>query len=335
MLILTVTIFTAVEVTNAAELSQNQIYSASKNVKNYIEKNGQLPNYIMINGKEYSMNEYEYMICKSIVTRNNGKTNNIQIKTNITNPSNPSGDSISQTITKNQFVAMSKNVVNYIDKNNQSPKFVYVGSKKIQHQTFIYGMSRIGTFIGNNKKMPTGLALNVKNTNSINKNIPIKVLNETINTTNITNTINTMNTKTFLNASTNVKNWIEANGKLPAYVTISGKQYSMSIYLGMASNAIASYQINALKDILPISNAKEPLKPYGDNITGTINSSQYYDMAKRTNDFCVKNGRAPSAVGLEKADMNYQTTVYLFSKILDHYNKNNTMPSNMQIKTIY
>ena len=336
IILILIVLLTTINITCAAELSQNQIYSASIIVKNYVEKNGQLPNYVMISGKEYSMNEYEYLICKSIVTKYNGKTSNIKIKTNITNPSNPFGDSISKTITKKQFVTMSKNVVNFIDKNNQAPNFVYFGTKKIQHQTFIYGMSRVGTFIRNNKKMPASLLLNVKNTHSMNKNTQITpAMNRNAQTVFNNGSVSFMNTKTFLNASTNVKNWIEANGKLPAYVTISGKQYNMPNYLGMASNAIASYSIYTLGNELPISNISDPVRPYGNNISTTITSLQYYDMAQRTSDFCVKNARAPSTVGLGNIEINYQTTIYLFSKVLNYYNKNSGMPNYVQINTIY
>lgn len=330
ILILTLILILGISAVSAAELSQNQIYSASKNVKTYIDKTGTLPNSVTINNKAYSMNEYEYAICKSIVAKDAGKTSNIQIKINIKDPSKPSGSDILQTITRKQYVTMSKNVINYIDKNGQSPNYINLGTKKIQHQTFIYGMSKVGAYVQDNKKLPTTLSLNVKSSNTINKKVPTL----TSSPPNPDIHVSSMNTKDFLVGATNVKNWIDNNGKLPNYVTINGVQYDMPTYFGMASNVIASQGIGALGNKIPIYYVNPPLNSKGNEVSGIVYNTQYYDMAGRSSDFCVKNGRVPSTIGLGQVDFNFETSVYLFSKVLDYYNKYGVMPNYIDINYI-
>jgi hypothetical protein len=316
-----------VEDVSAADLSQKDIYSASKSVKNYVDKNGVLPNFVTIKGKQYSMPEYEYMVSKAIITKDSGKNNNIKIKTNIKHPSKPSGDNINQVITRKQIVTISKNTVNFIDKNNQAPNFVTLGTKKIQYQTYIYGVARVGTFLNDNNKMPNTLTLNVKNSHSMNKKMP------TISPAP-DNHVSFMATQDFLNGATNVKNYIDTHAMLPNFVTIAGKQYDMPSYFAMASNVIASQGVGALSNQIPVYYINAPVLPKGDLISSHVPKSFYYDMSMRSADFCSKNGRAPSTIAFERVDMDYYTTLYMFSKVLDSYNKNKVMPESVFIQTM-
>jgi len=177
-------------------LSQSLIWTASKSVKNYVEKYGKLPNYVTISNKQYSMPEFMYLVTKAIVLKNSGSSSNVAIKSNIKNPSKPSGVSINKNIPKATFITLAKNTYNYIASNKQAPNYLSSSYGKIQYQTSLYGFAKIANYIGVNKKLPSSLSLNVKTTSSLNKNMPNYSNTANSGTNNVSNGTNTVNNGT-------------------------------------------------------------------------------------------------------------------------------------------
>ncbi|MDR0900702.1 MAG: hypothetical protein LBM26_03490, partial [Methanobrevibacter sp.] len=69
----------------------NQIFEASKRVKEYVEKKDAIPTTVTISGKKYNIQDFLYLVSKAIVTKYNGKNSNIKlISTKV--PTKPSGN---------------------------------------------------------------------------------------------------------------------------------------------------------------------------------------------------------------------------------------------------
>lgn len=144
----------------------------------------------------------------------------------------------------------------------------------------------------------------------------------------------TLKLDSVLTASSNIKSFVENNGRLPNYVTIEDQKYSMDHYLYMSSSIIASEGIGTLnrltleKDPKYYVNAvKQSDKPVPRTIKADIDKKTFYDMAGRTSNYITKNKKAPSFVSSKYGDVQFQSTVYAWAKILDYYKKNKVMPN--------
>lgn len=165
-----------------------------------------LPNYVTISNEKYSMPEYMHLVSKAISYKYLKSDNTVDIKFNAKNPNKPSGNSIKKDFSKNNYYDIAKRTYLYIEKYNGAPNYITSASGKIQYQTMIYGFSKIGNYIYVNNKLPTFLGLNIKNSHSMNKNIP-KYVRTTLNS-NSTNS-NSGNSNTI---TTNNKNavWVHS-----------------------------------------------------------------------------------------------------------------------------
>jgi len=107
------------------------IMEAGYRVKNYIETNGRLPNYVSINTQIGTLNvpmpDFLWLMARSIQDQYQNSPN-ISVKAYFfnVNPINPSGNSINVNITKSQYYTLACNIVQAIDVSSKSP--IYVAS---------------------------------------------------------------------------------------------------------------------------------------------------------------------------------------------------------------
>lgn len=135
---------------------------ASNSIYKYINKNGKLPNYVTISGYKYSMSEFMYILSKTITYKYNKITSSIKVKYDVKNPSKASGNSIKGTISSKTYYSYAKNIVTFIEKNNQAPNFVTSSLGKIQYQTAIFGLNKVLNYIYVKGKLPSSLSFNVR-----------------------------------------------------------------------------------------------------------------------------------------------------------------------------
>lgn len=154
------------------KLSQSAIFTASKTVKNYVVKNGKLPNYVTISGVKFSMQEYMYIVSRAIVLKSSKSSSSVTIKWNVKNPTSPSGSTIKKTVSKSTYNNWAKRTYQYINKYNKAPNYISSSYGKIQYQTAIYGFARVGAYIATYKKIPSTLTLSVSKTSKLNKYKP-------------------------------------------------------------------------------------------------------------------------------------------------------------------
>lgn len=154
------------------KLSQSAIFTASKTVRDYVTKNGKLPNSVTISGVKFSMPEYMYLVSKAIALKYSKSTSSVTIKWNIKNPTSPSGSTIKKTVSKSIYYDWVKRTYKYIDKNKKAPNYISSKYGKIQYQTAIYGLARVGAYLATYKKIPSTLTLSVAKTSKLNKNMP-------------------------------------------------------------------------------------------------------------------------------------------------------------------
>lgn len=154
------------------KLSQSAIFTASSTVKNYVAKNGKLPNYVTISGVKFSMPEYMYLVSKAISLKYSKSSSSVDIKWNTKDPTSPSGSTIKRTVSKSVYYDLAKRTYQYIDKNKKAPNYISSKYGKIQYQTAIFGFAKVGAYLATYKKIPSTLTLSVTKTSKLNKNKP-------------------------------------------------------------------------------------------------------------------------------------------------------------------
>jgi len=154
------------------KLSQAAIFKASRNVKNFVLRNNRLPNFVTISGYKFSIPEYMHLVSRAISLRDKKSKSLVTIKWNIRNPSKPSGVNIRRTLSKSNYLTISKRVSNFISKNNRVPNFITIKQGRIHYQTVVYGLARVGDFIHVQKQVPKTLTLNVPKNHKLNKFMP-------------------------------------------------------------------------------------------------------------------------------------------------------------------
>lgn len=322
----------SVEENSPVKLSQSSILSAANSVKSYVNKNGKLPYYVTIDNYDFSMPELLYLMAKTVNYKYLKSSALVTVKYEIKNPTNPTGNSINTKISKKNYYKIANNVINYINKYNTAPNFASLSSSKIQYQTLIFGFSSILSYNFYNKKLPNSLSLNVKSGNSLNKNNPIYTRIVKSFDINDSNSDKNVDTKSVLAASTTVKNYIESQNKLPNFITIDNKNYTMPCFMYIISNLISSHGLTALNAKTPvIENISKPDSPSGNSINAKISPADYYDISNRISVYITKYNKAPNFVNSKYGKIQYQTAIYGLVKILDYYNKNKVFPTSLTL----
>ena len=189
----------------------------------------------------------------------------------------------------------------------------------------------------NSEKKTTNNA--VKKTSTTNSTA--KKTNTTKATTNNSSTkkaaqtkenITSMNTKTLAKSSSGFMTYVEKNGKLQDPITISNKKYKASEYLYLVSKAVSNISKTKveIKDKLITNYSNTNCK----SVNGTINKTEYVQLAKKTVSFIEKNHRAPNWVSSSKGKIPRNQLILAFSKCLDYYNNNSKLPSSIKLNDL-
>ena len=153
-------------------------------------------------------------------------------------------------------------------------------------------------------------------------------------TTNNTNSNSTAITKFTLaqlqNASASVKSYIETNNRLPNYVTIGTNQLTMSQFLQLLVTCLLQIN-NGINTSIPLGNINSPSNSTGDYIYGNINKTEYLNIANNIKTFIGSNNIAPTYASSSLGDIQYETLIYMFSKILNYYNTNGRLPNYVSV----
>ena len=128
-----------------------------------------------------------------------------------------------------------------------------------------------------------------------------------------------------LREATEIRQFIEMNGKLPTYATIDGSQLTKSQYTYLLVKLTSNINLKNVDKIF----VKDPQFPNGKVIGEKVQKDDYLNMANRIVKYIEKNKQVPNYCATTKSKINvsFDLYVYCFAKILDFYNKNNALPN--------
>ena len=127
-------------------ISIENIVTGAGNLKSYIENNNKLPNTVTTGGYTFTLPEFLYYI--SIIS-------------GIQAPSSPLGDSISsKNLEKDEYLNVSKNIVNFILTNLKAPNYATSTLGKIIYSELVDSASRILAYYATNNRLPNYVTIN-------------------------------------------------------------------------------------------------------------------------------------------------------------------------------
>ena len=135
-----------------------------------------------------------------------------------------------------------------------------------------------------------------------------------------------------LTASTNLKNFVISNKKLPNTIMVGIYTINTAQFLHIMLNTVVQLDQGKFNPI-PVKTVGIAPNPSGQNIYGNIMLSEYVNNAKNILKFIETNGRAPNYSITSLGNLNYEYLVFSYAKILDFYKVNNRLPNYAIIQT--
>ncbi|MBZ9571012.1 transglutaminase-like domain-containing protein [Methanobrevibacter sp. TMH8] len=117
-------------------------------------------------------------------------------------------------------------------------------------------------------------------------------------------------------AASYLNRYVYVHGKLPKFVKISGYKFSIPEFLYLISKTI-QYKKNKKNSNIPVKyNLKDPQNIRGTSIYGNISFSKFYKSVLEVIDYMNYYKVAPNYIDTSIGSMQYQTIVFIFSKVL-------------------
>lgn len=124
-------------------------------VASYVEKHGAFPASITLDNVKYNYGTFNAILADGIV---NAKST-LKHKA-FNNAPSPTGDKINKTLTRNEYLKLAKEIVEFSNKNKRSPNYALYQKYKIRPKVFGYGFAKIARFYGKNARLPNTCEFN-------------------------------------------------------------------------------------------------------------------------------------------------------------------------------
>ena len=290
------------------------IIKASGRVKRYTENHNILPGYVYIETTKVTMPQFLELMTTCLIQIQNGQTSQISLD-NVDDPTNISNDTQTGDIDKSGYLDLAKRIQSYINTNGRAPNYGSSSSGKVGYSSMVYMYSRILSYYNDYNVLPNYAS--------------VQLLNGTTSQASGNSTTTTSNSYTIAQISAaagTVKEFVEENNRLPNYVEINGKQITMPQFLQLLNTCILQINNNKITSIT-LESTDSPLNPTENLNSGNIYKSEYIDLANRIQNYLSSNGRAPNYASSTLGKIQYETLIYLESRILNFYTLYNNLPN--------
>ena len=127
-----------------------------------------------------------------------------------------------------------------------------------------------------------------------------------------------------LDAAARVKAYVDANHGLPSYVTIGSKNILMAQFLQMMSVEVLQIS-NGTNNPIPYVDVNAPANASDGVTSGNIYKAEYLSLAQQLE--TIASGTAPNYISSSQGNIQFDSAVYMYSRILNYYKNNNALPN--------
>ena len=131
-------------------------------------------------------------------------------------------------------------------------------------------------------------------------------------------------------AAYSIKVFTEGNHELPHSVTVGTSQLTIPQFLQLLTTSLLEINNGKNASIAP-GNISEPASYTGSYINGNINKTEYLNIAQTILTYINSNKKAPSYESSSLGNVQYETLVYTYSKILNYYSTNGQLPNYVSV----
>ena len=141
------------------KISNKAFLQMCKDIKEYVEKNYQLPNKLTYDGINYYVLEYVYAMSYGVY----------HLKSDFTIPNfkwadDPKGDRVNENVVQSDYMDMAKRVYNFILKNGKVPNFVKTvkGKMNVDIRLYVYCIAKCVVFYTNYKHLASNVQIDYR-----------------------------------------------------------------------------------------------------------------------------------------------------------------------------
>ena len=157
------------------KVSKKLILQEAIEIRNFTNKNKQLPKYATISNSEFQPSQYCYLLAKQISKMSLATISKIVVK----EPTQSWGDTFKDVkIYKSDYIDIAKRVTNYIEVHKQAPNYASYKGKNIRFELYTYCFAKILSYYKENNRLPNYCTFNssdlqnTKTTTTTNKKNP-------------------------------------------------------------------------------------------------------------------------------------------------------------------
>jgi len=304
--------WTTVSNTNTVFINMDQINTAASTVKLHIETNHALPSYVNISGRQISMPNFLKLEILSIQNIYEGLHQSIILQNYNTAP-NPSESMTGRKLNYLNYMNAAENIRSFMHDNGRAPNFSTTEAGNIRYESIIYTYAQLLNYYNVNNALPRHITVT-----------PWSVVSNP-------NTV-TFNPGQIIKGAETIVSYVEANHNLPTSVNIAGTSVSMSKFLKLSLTTLQNINGNLYGQIV-LENFNEPGSTSESITGGSLNKTEYLELAMDVENFIIANGRGPAYQTSNLGNIRYQSLVYMFSQVLSSYKSNNyTLPDHITVR---
>jgi len=292
--------------TNKKTITTQDITQTAIEVKNFLEYHKYLPDYITINGIVVNQATFLQLLTQTTTKINNQDTTPLTLQ-NIKQLTTSTETITPGTLTKTEYLNLAQNILTYINTNGQAPSTITSTLGNVKFESLLYLYCRVLNNYKDNGILPQLVTVR----SWAASNIPIR--DEFFTIQQITKT------------AIEVKNFLEGNKYLPEYITVNGVVMNQSQFIYLITTATIHINTDDTS-LISLINANKPGTGIETLVGGSILQNEYVALANNIRNYIIANKKAPSVVSTSLGQMSYQSSMYMFCRILNQYNSIKSLP---------
>ncbi|WP_067042927.1 transglutaminase domain-containing protein [Methanobrevibacter sp. YE315] len=303
----------------STSLTLAKIVAAATTLSNNIKSVDSIPTKVTIDGVDYSMPRFLYLMTRAVANINQGKTSAIDLVP-ASAPANPSGISNEATLSKADYVDVAQRVANFIVNNELAPNYASSTVGTIKYQSLVDTFARVLASYKANNKLPTSIKVNPTSRPSPSPE-PVPPSGETVAL------------KDIISAAGVIKTYYEKNTKLPSSVEVGSLKVTMQKFLYLLTKAVCQLDESNTGAVPLVTKILAPDSPSGDEIgSATLPRAGYVNTASNVASYIEKNNQAPNFASSDVGNIIFTELVDAYARIVAFYGSNKELPTYVTVR---
>ena len=284
-----------------------EITSAAVDVKNFVDGNGYMPEWITMGGVALNQSQFLHLLAAATILINSSSSGSVN-PVNAVLPSTTVNDALtSGNLSKNSYVQLAQYIKSYIEQNKKGPSSATVSLGTVSFKSLIYMYSR------------------VLQQYNLHKTLPATIILKGWTKQNIPTYDDYFTNQEISKVAVEVRAFVDGNGYLPEYITISGVIVNRSQFLYLLTTA--AVKINNNDNSVTYLQKATVADNSDQTSSGSMGITELLQVAQTIKTYIETNQRAPNYVSTSLGQIGFYNLIYTYSRVLEYYKSNQKLPS--------